>query len=87
MSKPKNMTISQKEYARKWDKAFGKSGCAYPLCENYSEGSTEYCCAGCSIDHYDYVRLKKEKNLKISPKRIKEAINKSRRGFTLDKTI
>ena len=62
--KPRPCSTSQEEYARKWDKAFGKSGCAYPLCENYSEGSTEYCCNGCSCDDYDYRRIELEKQFK-----------------------
>ena len=31
--------------------------CKYPYCTYYSPKATEYCCAACSGDHYDCIRL------------------------------
>ena len=34
-----------------------KRTCKYPRCYYHSPKATEYCCAACSGDHYDCVRL------------------------------
>jgi len=47
--------------------------CKYPDCGYYGENAKNYCCIGCSSDHYDMDRLKKgrKKMSNVSEKKSK----------------